>query len=212
MPAPINVPLDQPIPRLQNQMDVFEDSFEPSSPVALAISAILALIPCPDDTDHQSQEARLFRRKYAQYFAQSAFEAIEMEEEIPDSSFEPQRALSEEHRHPFRQPFHPRVPVELESIIALNILSVYEYAQRGNLKKMQNRAGQALMAAMDLSLHSSMVEDEFSEARRRVWWMSVCGSYLHTGNKKVCSLMRSVKANLCHSMYVPLKVPLSAIR
>lgn len=118
-------------------------------------------------------ESQIFRRKYAQFFAQSAFETIENDDEIPDSAIEPTRALSEEHRHNFRLPFHPQVPVELENIIALAILSVYEYAQRGNLKKMQNRAGQALMAAMDLSLHSCTIQDEFSEARRRVWWISV---------------------------------------
>lgn len=165
--------MDQPVPRLQNQIDVFEEGFEPSSPISLAISAILALIPCPGDSNHQSHESQLFRRKYAQYFAQSAFETIENDEEIPDSAIEPPRALSDDHQHPFRRPFHPRVPIELERIITLDILSVYEYAQRGNLKKMQNRAGQALMSAMDLGLHSCSINDEFTEARRRVWWMSV---------------------------------------
>ncbi|CAN8105516.1 unnamed protein product [Discula destructiva] len=173
LPPPATIPVDQPVPRLQNQIDLFEERYEPSSPITLAISAILALIPCPEDTYHQAHESQLFRRKYAQYFAQSAFETIENDEEIPDSSIEPTRALSEEHKHTsFRRPFHPQVPVELEAIIALDILSVYEYAQRGNLKKMQNRAGQALMSAMDLFLHSCRIEDEFAEARRRVWWMS----------------------------------------
>ncbi|KAJ4419479.1 hypothetical protein N0V82_004924 [Gnomoniopsis sp. IMI 355080] len=155
-----------------NQISVFEEGFEPSSPIALAISAILALIPCPEDTNHESHDSQLFRRKYAQYFAQAAFETIENDEEIPDSAIEPPKALSEDHQHHFRQPFHPRVPVELETVIALDLLSVYEYAQRGNLKKMQNRAGQALMAAMDMFLHTCTIEDEFTEARRRVWWMS----------------------------------------
>lgn len=166
--------MDQPIPRLQNQLDVFEDSYEPTSPITLAISAILALIPCPEDSNYQSHDSQLYRRKYAQYFAQSAFETIESDEEIPDSAIEPPKALSEDHQHNFRRPFHPQVPVELETIIALDILSVYEYAQRGNLKKMQNRAGQALMSAFELHLHSCTIDDEFTEARRRVWWMSVC--------------------------------------
>lgn len=174
LPPPAGIPLDQPVPRLQNQIGVFEEGYEPSSPIALAISAVLALIPCPEDTNHQSHDSQLFRRKYAQYFAQAAFETIENDEEIPDSAVEPTKALSEDHQHTFRQPFHPRVPVELETIIALDILSIYEYAQRGNLKKMQTRAGQALMTAMDMSLHSCTIKDEFTEARRRVWWMSVC--------------------------------------
>lgn len=175
LPPPTSIPVDQPVPRLQNQMSVYDDaaSYEPTSPATLAISAILALIPCPAEAAPQAREAQLFRRKYAQYFAQSAFETIESDEEIPDSSIEPPRALSEEHNHPFRRPLHPRLPVHMERIVALCILSVYEYAQRGNLKKMQNRAGQAMMSAMDLMLHQCTVEDEFSEARRRVWWMSV---------------------------------------
>lgn len=168
------------MPRLQNQIDVFDEGFEPTSPISLAISAILALIPCPEDTQHQHHESKLFRRKYAQYFAQSAFETIENDEEIPESAIAPHRALSSSggadaarRQQHFRRPFHPGVPVELESVIALDILSVYEYSQRGNLKKMQKRAGQALMTAMDLSLHSCTAEDEFAEARRRVWWMTV---------------------------------------
>lgn len=177
LPPQTSVPVDQPVPRLQNQIDVFDEGFEPTSPIALAISAILALIPCAEDTQHQYHESKLFRRKYAQYFAQSAFETIENDEEIPDSAIAPHRALSsstdEAQRQTLRRPFHAAVPVELEGIIALDILSVYEYSQRGNLKKMQKRAGQALLTAMDMSLHSCTVEDEFSEARRRAWWMTV---------------------------------------
>ncbi|KAL2284140.1 hypothetical protein FJTKL_09122 [Diaporthe vaccinii] len=172
LPSPDHIPVDQPIPRLQNQIDVFEEGFEPTSPISLAISAILALIPCPEDANHASRDSQLFRRKYAQYFAQTAFETMENDEEIPDSAIDPSRSLSEDHNHAFRSPFHSRVPVELEGIVALDILSVYEYAQRGNIKKMQNRAGQALMAAMDMSLHSCATEDEYSEARRRIWWMT----------------------------------------
>lgn len=171
----MSIPVDRPVPRLQNQMSVYDDAYEPTSPVTLAIAAILALIPCPSDAAHQTHESQLFRRKYAQYFAQSAFETIESDEEIPDSSIEPQRALTEEHNHPFRRPLHPRLPVQMERIVALCILSVYEYAQRGNLKKMQNRAGQAMMSAMDMMLHQCMLEDDFSEARRRVWWITVSG-------------------------------------
>lgn len=169
----MHIPVDQPVTYFQNQFEIYEDGFKPSSPISLAISAILALIPCPEDVNHQSHGSQIFRRKYAQYFAQSSFETIENDEEIPDSSVEPSRPLSEEHNHNFRRPFHPALPSELESIVALDILSVYEYAQRGNLKKMQSRAGMALMNAMEMGLHACNVEDEFCEARRRVWWMTV---------------------------------------
>lgn len=173
LPPPDSIPVDHVSPRHQDHVESFEEGFESSSPVGLAISAILALIPCPDDTDHLSHESLLFRRKYAQYLAQSALESIEAESEIPDSSTEPPRALEDPPDGPVREPFHRGVPLELESIIALDLLSVYEYAQRGNLKKMQSRAGQALMSAMALSIHSSSGDDEFCEARRRVWWMTV---------------------------------------
>ena len=174
LPPPSIIPVDQAVPHLQNHVEDFEEGFEPSSPISLAISAILALIPCANDLNHLSHEAVVFRRKYSQYLAQSAVESIEIENEIPDSSVEPPRALSESPVDPARAPFHPLVPIELESIIALDILSVYEYAQRGNLKKMQNRAGQALMSAMALSIHACNEEDIFYEAKRRVWWMTVC--------------------------------------
>ena len=60
------------------------------------------------------------------------------------------------------------------SVLALCIMCIYEYAQRGNLIKMRSRAGQALVLAMDMSLHSQgEIEDEFSEAKRRAWWMCV---------------------------------------
>jgi len=59
-------------------------------------------------------------------------------------------------------------------VIALSILSVYEYAQRGNIAKMRDRASQALMRAMNLSLHDRGTEiNGFAEARRRTWWMTV---------------------------------------
>jgi hypothetical protein len=54
------------------------------------------------------------------------------------------------------------------------MLSTYEYAQRGNIAKMKNRAGQALVKAMDLGLHSRGHEEgDDAEANRRAWWMTV---------------------------------------
>ncbi|KAL1836163.1 hypothetical protein VTK73DRAFT_5186 [Phialemonium thermophilum] len=76
--------------------------------------------------------------------------------------------------------------MELESIIALDVLSIYEYAQRGNLKKMQSRSGQALISAMGLSIHMHSGDDEYAEARRRVWWMTyLCATQAYVvGNSK----------------------------
>ncbi|OHE91282.1 hypothetical protein CORC01_13397 [Colletotrichum orchidophilum] len=172
LPAPVRLPIDQAVPHFQNDTDGFADEYQPSTPISLAISAILALIPYHNDTNHLNKESVVFRRRYAQYLAQCAIESIEIESEIPDSSIEPPKALNESPDDFTRQQFHPGVPIELESVIALDILSVYEYAQRGNLKKMQVRAGQALVAAMSLSIHTCTEDDAFSEARRRVWWMT----------------------------------------
>ncbi|KAH2081950.1 hypothetical protein KXX03_003845 [Aspergillus fumigatus] len=98
----------------------------PSSPLSLAISALLVLIPHPNESDPLRAEAL----------------------------------------------FHPKVPLHLEGILALNLLSVYEYAQRGNLCTMTDRANEALTSAMKMSLHESLEEDEYAEARRRTWWMT----------------------------------------
>lgn len=153
-----------------------QDIDESSSPLALAISALLALIPCAQDPNPLTEESVLFRRKFAHFLAQSALECIESESEKPESSTEPFKALEDSDEESNRQPFHPGVPVDLESIIALDLLSVYEYAQRGNLKRMRTRANAALMSALSMSLHTQTSEEgAFSEARRRTWWMTyVC--------------------------------------
>jgi len=165
--------LDNSCPFLQDQLKA-GDHYEPTTPLTLAIAAILALIPCAEDVEYSNDVHVIFRRQYAQLLAQSAIESIEMEAEMPESTLDPQNALSKDDEFQPREAFHPLVPRELESIIALDLLSVYEYAQRGNLKKMRNRAGQALVSAMSLSLHKHRDdEDVFAEARRRVWWMTV---------------------------------------
>lgn len=148
--------------------------FEPSTPLSLAISATVALIPHPDDPDPSGSDSVHLRREQAQALARLAFESIEVESEIPDSVDQPGEALSNDPNPLDRTPFHPQNPLENESIIALLLLSTYEYAQRGNIAKMRNRAGQALNAALNLGLHSKADEEGYyAEANRRVWWMTV---------------------------------------
>ncbi|OTB06307.1 hypothetical protein M426DRAFT_55515, partial [Hypoxylon sp. CI-4A] len=162
--------VDEVLPLHETDREKFE---EPSSAVALAISAILALIPCPQDSSPLDPESIRWRRTYSQFLAKAALESIETEAERPESSYEPPKALDDSDEEIFREKFHPQVPLEIESIIALDLLSVYEYAQRGNLKKMRARVGAALISAMSLMLHTrNDVEDEYSEARRRTWWMT----------------------------------------
>ncbi|GFF41489.1 maltose fermentation regulatory protein MAL13 [Aspergillus udagawae] len=148
-------------------------AYKPQSPLSLAISAILALVPHPDDPEPLSPVAVLRRRTYAHTFAQLANAGVEEDCELQASSTDPSQALSNSRPRINREPFHPRTPVELESLLALLILCVYEYTQRGNLLKMRYRAGQALAIALDMSLQSLGEEhDECAEARRRAWWMT----------------------------------------
>jgi hypothetical protein len=148
--------------------------FEPSSPLSLAISATLALIPHPDDSDPSGVDSTILRREQSQAFAQSALESIEIESEMLDSILQPSEALSNEPQVSSRKPFHPQCPVENESILALLLLSGYEYAQRGNIVKMRTRSSQALDMAMALGLHSKGDEEgTYAEANRRTWWMTV---------------------------------------
>ncbi|MCJ1301783.1 hypothetical protein MMC08_004584 [Hypocenomyce scalaris] len=184
LPPPVSSPaVDRPLVGFANRRnsaaDIMTDDYEPSSPISLAISAILALIPHPDDQDPSNPESVHFRREHAQSFAQSTMESIEIESELLDSSTSPSRALSGDSPSFRRQPFHPKTPIEVESTLALLVLSIYEYAQRGNITKMRSRAGQALISAMNLGLHSrGNEEDDFSEARRRAWWMTVWSAFM----------------------------------
>jgi hypothetical protein len=151
--------------------------YEPASPLSSAISAILALVPHPNDPDSMSPGSIMLRRSYAQAFAQLATTSIEADGELIDSTTQPSQALNYAQPSINREPFHPQAPVELEGILALLVLCIYEYAQRGNLMKMRYRAGQAWVIAMNLSLYALGPEnDEFSEARRRAWWMTVGNS------------------------------------
>ncbi|KAL1953084.1 hypothetical protein VTO42DRAFT_3622 [Malbranchea cinnamomea] len=176
-PSPVPLAVDQPLDfscKLPNcAVSQPPLSYLPRSPVSLAISAILALVPHPDDPDPSDAESVLLRRSYSQNFARLALEAVEADSELSESSAMPSQALQNERTIPNRFPIHPHAPVELEAILALLLLSVYEYAQRGNVVKMRNRAGQAFTMAMNLSLHSQGPEvDLFSEAKRRAWWMT----------------------------------------
>lgn len=147
--------------------------YRPRSPLSLAIAAVLALIPHPDDPEASSPTSVLQRRTYAHNFAQLANSIIEAECDLELSSTDPGQALSSPRPSVNRERLHPRLPEDLETLLALLILSVYEYCQRGNLLKMRYRASQALALALDKSLHAYVEENEFSEAIRRAWWMTV---------------------------------------
>ncbi|KAB8067992.1 hypothetical protein BDV29DRAFT_196020 [Aspergillus leporis] len=134
----------------------------PISSLSLAFSAILALIP-PSEDQNPTEECNVWlRRSYAHFFAQAAFTSAEKE--------------IDEHAIPGPRPtnlvnqgcLHPDVTRQLHPILALVVLSMYEFCQCGSVARMRNRANQALITAMDFSLHA--LGSSASEAQRRAWW------------------------------------------
>ncbi|TGO23907.1 hypothetical protein BPAE_0117g00020 [Botrytis paeoniae] len=182
LPPPlINQAVDKLETGVQGPNDILFHSrsnpqFQPASPMTLAISALLALIPHPDDPSPTFPESILLRRNQAQVFAQLAIGGVEIENEMIESIVDPGEALSAQEMQIYRTQIHPQVRLEAESTIALLLLCTYEYSQRGNISKMRKRCGQALVSAMDLGLHSKDKEDyAYAESDRRVWWMTyVC--------------------------------------
>ena len=147
---------------------------ELSSPLRLALSAVLALIPHASVPNPSRPSHVALRRKHAHQLAQQSLVMIEDESDIPQD-LSPSAALAYSASVPQRPPLHPHVPIELESVLSLCVLAIYEYTQRGNIRKMQDRAGQALVSAMTLSLHCQTNDNTiYAEARRRAWWMTVC--------------------------------------
>lgn len=121
-----------------------------------------------------------------------------MPEDLPLST-----ALAHTSTRSQRRSLHSDLPVELEAVLALCLLAIYEYAQRGNIRKMRDRAGQALVYAMDMSLHCmSRSETLHAEAKKRAWWMTVsiflsaraprCGRHVLTDSSLVHLLLSSI--------------------
>lgn len=172
LPPPIRTPVDRPV-----ALGSLTGGYEPSTPLSLALSAMLALIPLSDDPDPKGENSTWNRRIQAHKFAQAAFHALDNETELVDSIINPKDALSNGSPRTYRAAFHRDLPLDLESNVALMVLSIYEYGQRGNIKKMLNRSGQSLMLALEAKLYLPIV-DQFVEARRRVWWATVSLSCL----------------------------------
>ncbi|KAL4931502.1 uncharacterized protein BDV17DRAFT_301764 [Aspergillus undulatus] len=171
-------------------------AYQPRSPLSLAMSAVLALVPHPNDPEPSSPSSIIRRRTFAHIFAQLSNASIESDCELHDSPANPFEGLPSSHSLINREPLHPHTPVGLESLLALLVLSVYEYTQRGNLLKMRYRAGQALAIALEMRLHSLGEEhDEYAEARRRAWWMTV-----------MPCLFSSCSASLTQSLCIPLSI------
>jgi hypothetical protein len=174
LPPPVyKVVADNPL----SEAESLTSDYRPYSPICLAISAILALIPLFPGKESRSTDAKTVRRNQAHDYATSCLNSIDVETELIESMIAPQDALQKHFVEHGRAQFHPNVPLSLESILALLVLTVYEYAQRGNMTKMRARAGQALVMALDMGLCDKEDEGEiYTEARRRAWWMTVWSS------------------------------------
>ncbi|PMD43977.1 hypothetical protein L207DRAFT_508738 [Hyaloscypha variabilis F] len=170
LPPPVwEVVADNPLSEAQS----LKSDYRPYSPICLAISATLALIPLSPGPASKSPEAKTARRNQAHDYATSCLNSIDVETELIESMISPQDALQKHFVEHGRAQFHPRVPLSLESILALLVLTVYEYAQRGNMTKMRARAGQALVMALDMGLcDKEDGRERYAETRRRAWWMT----------------------------------------
>lgn len=139
----------------------------PTSPLSLALSAILVLIPPSPDIFPINNSGIVLRRSYAQIFAQAALLSIEKELDVLIPQTFSTTFDNEDH-------FHSKIPQSLNPVLALVTLAMYEYCQRGNASRMRARANQALTVAMDMSLHDlGSTSSEFTEAERRAWWIIV---------------------------------------
>lgn len=103
------------------------------------------------------------RRTHAHLYAEAAFAQV-------DNEIDGISAICSQSR-PRADGTDIHMQSRLDPILALVMLSVYEYCQRGNVSRMRSRANQALTAAMDLSLHN--MGAKATEAQRRTWWSAL---------------------------------------
>lgn len=144
----------------------------PESSLSLAFSALLVLIPHPQDESPLDKSRLLCRRTYAQLFAQAALSDAQKKADdlgpTLGSTITGVRSSQE------ASPLHPQAPLQLEPILSLLLLAIYEYCQRGNVSRMRARVNQAITTCMDISLHGLGTDTtKYSEAQRRAWWMAV---------------------------------------
>ena len=131
LPAPTaDQVYDDPDYGVRQEGDAFFSSpkapeWEPDTPLTLALSATLSLIPHPEDPDPPGDGSVRLRREQAKCFAQAAFIAIENESELAESNENPREALSLEKETASREAFHPQCPLRNESVIALLLLSTF---------------------------------------------------------------------------------------
>ncbi|OJZ88121.1 hypothetical protein ASPFODRAFT_205282 [Aspergillus luchuensis CBS 106.47] len=147
----------------------------PASALTLAISAVLVLIPLPQDSDAFSDSSVQSRRSYAQMYAEAAFSEVDKEMDRICQVLLPRQAMASINLS------------QLSPVLALVLLSIYEYCQRGNVSRMRSRANQAVTAAMDLGLHCLGITA--MEAPRRAWWSAMFVLYLSSVDQQVSPII-----------------------
>lgn len=165
LPDPQYSPVDRPIEWCPGTPDELP-SHCPSSPLILAILAIVIMIPMPSKAQTNTPATR---RQISSVIATRAYDSIVFGAQ-PTS----------ENWSMVRDPAHPLVPTEIESVVALCMLGQYEYLQNGNLEKMQRLTQEALDSATRLQLHIHLSGNQarFDDARQRAWWTVVCSESL----------------------------------
>lgn len=170
MPPPLSVKSrDKPIPINLGSLagDFVSQDYLPHWPttsLTLAISAILSLIPLPQSPESFADSHVSTSHSQAQIFADAAFDEVHNEiERATRTNYETSVRFGE---HVISNRLSRLYP-----IMALSLLSVYEYCQRGSISRMRSCANQAVAAAMDFSLHS--LNETSTEAERRAWWGAV---------------------------------------
>ncbi|KAB8223117.1 hypothetical protein BDV33DRAFT_189260 [Aspergillus novoparasiticus] len=147
------------------------DEIKPN-PNSKSVSNPVRLYGSNEDIKPKTTEYLKRRREYAHCFAQTALGVIEKDYELLSMSQNSQTGLADTTRAFERAPFHPKLEVPLEGVVTLSMLSIYEYAQRGNIDDMLQRANQALALAMSMALHEAVEEEQYADSKRRVWWMT----------------------------------------
>ncbi|KAJ9105440.1 hypothetical protein QFC21_001811 [Naganishia friedmannii] len=142
------------------------------SPFLIAIRAILALCPNPEDPSAKSLASRAMRRSQA---ARLAREASDRVEDMLSEASENDR------------------PPSIQCVQALSLLGLYEFAQNGNPVRNRMRMNQAVQVAMEMGLHQTDKpayespgahkprigpakaiegEDVSKDMSRRTWWVA----------------------------------------
>jgi len=139
------------LPTRQN-FDAVLSTLLPESPLLLAVRTILVLVPHSQDPNPKSPTSKRLRTAMSAVLGKQTMDLIEATLENPS----------------------------LETVQALCILSLWEWANSGNLARSRARSGQAIQVAMELGVHemdkyspgerAMEGEDWRMDMARRTWW------------------------------------------